>query len=33
MRLTVFQSAEGDCLLLTGADRKRMLIDGGMNPS
>jgi len=33
MRLTVFQSSEGDCLLLTGADRKRMLIDGGMNPS
>jgi beta-lactamase superfamily II metal-dependent hydrolase len=33
MKLTVFQSAEGDCLLLTGADRKRMLIDGGMNPS
>ena len=33
MKLTVFQSAEGDCLLLTGADRKRMLIDGGMNPA
>lgn len=33
MKLEIFQSAEGDCLLLTGADRKRMLIDGGMNPS
>jgi hypothetical protein len=35
MNLTVFQSNEGDCLLLTGADRKRtrMLIDGGMNPA
>ena len=30
MKLTVFQSAEGDCLLLTGKDGKRILVDGGM---
>lgn len=30
MKLTVFQSGMGDCLLLTGADGRRMLIDGGM---
>lgn len=30
MKLTVFQSGKGDCLLLTGADGKRMLVDGGM---
>ncbi len=33
MKLTVFQSDEGDCLLLTGADGKRILIDGGMSNS
>jgi beta-lactamase superfamily II metal-dependent hydrolase len=31
MKLTVFQSGMGDCLLLTGADGRRMLIDGGMS--
>jgi beta-lactamase superfamily II metal-dependent hydrolase len=30
MKLEVFQSAQGDCLLLTGADGKRILVDGGM---
>ena len=30
MKLTVFQSDKGDCLLLTGADGKRVLVDGGM---
>lgn len=30
MKLTVFQSDKGDCLLLTGADGRRMLVDGGM---
>lgn len=30
MRLTVFQSAEGDCLLVESADGARMLVDGGM---
>jgi beta-lactamase superfamily II metal-dependent hydrolase len=30
MKLTVFQSGKGDCLLLTGADGKRVLVDGGM---
>ncbi|HEX8184954.1 MAG TPA: MBL fold metallo-hydrolase, partial [Blastocatellia bacterium] len=30
MKLTVFQSGMGDCLLLTGADGRRMMIDGGM---
>lgn len=29
MKLTVFQSTDGDCLLLTGADGKNMLVDGG----
>jgi beta-lactamase superfamily II metal-dependent hydrolase len=33
MNLTVFQSGEGDCLLLTGKDGKRLLADGGMNPA
>ncbi len=30
MKLTVFQSGEGDCLLLESRDGKRMLVDGGM---
>jgi ribonuclease BN (tRNA processing enzyme) len=30
MKIQVFQSDEGDCLLLTGADGKRILCDGGM---
>ncbi len=30
MKLTVFQSDKGDCLLLAGADGTRMLVDGGM---
>lgn len=29
MKLTIFPSGPGDCLLLTGADGKRVLIDGG----
>jgi Metallo-beta-lactamase superfamily. len=33
MELTVFQSDKGDCLLLTGADGRRVLVDGGMRPS
>jgi beta-lactamase superfamily II metal-dependent hydrolase len=33
MELTVFQSDKGDCLLLTGADGRRVLIDGGMRQS
>ena len=33
MNLTAFQSQKGDCLLLTGADGRRMLIDGGMSAS
>jgi len=33
MKLTVFQSAEGDCLLVTGKDGKNMLVDGGMGHS
>ncbi|MEK6284767.1 MAG: MBL fold metallo-hydrolase [Acidobacteriota bacterium] len=33
MKLTVFQSDKGDCLLLTGADGRRMLVDGGMRAS
>ena len=33
MKLTVFQSDKGDCMLLTGADDRKMLIDGGMRPS
>ncbi len=30
MKLTVFQSDKGDCLLLTGAQGERVLVDGGM---
>ena len=30
MKLTAFQAGKGDCLLLVGADGRRMLIDGGM---
>ena len=30
MKLTVFQSENGDCMLLTGADGRKVLIDGGM---
>jgi hypothetical protein len=33
MKLTVFQSADGDCLLLESGDGKRMLIDGGRSAS
>lgn len=33
MKLTVFQSGKGDCMLLTGADGRHMLIDGGMGPA
>jgi beta-lactamase superfamily II metal-dependent hydrolase len=30
VKLTVFQSGKGDCLLLTGAGGERVLVDGGM---
>ena len=30
LKLTVFQSDKGDCLLLTGADGDHVLVDGGM---
>lgn len=33
MKLTVFQSSKGDCLLLESADGRRVLIDGGMAAS
>jgi beta-lactamase superfamily II metal-dependent hydrolase len=33
MKLTVFQSDKGDCLLLTGADGRTLLADGGMRDS
>lgn len=33
MRLTVFQSGKGDCLLLTGAGGERVLVDGGLRQS
>ena len=33
MKLTVFQSNKGDCLLLSSEDNKHMLIDGGMKKS
>lgn len=33
MRLTVFQSDKGDCMLMTSADGRRMLVDGGMRAS
>lgn len=33
MKLTVFQSDKGDCLLLTGGGGERVLVDGGMRRS
>jgi beta-lactamase superfamily II metal-dependent hydrolase len=33
VKLTVFQSDKGDCLLLTGAGGERVLVDGGMAAS
>ena len=30
MKLTVFQSGKGDCMLLTGADSRHLLADGGV---
>ncbi len=33
MKLTVFRSDKGDCLLLTTKDKKRLLVDGGMASS
>jgi beta-lactamase superfamily II metal-dependent hydrolase len=30
LKLTVFQAAKGDCLLLESSDGKRVLVDGGM---
>jgi beta-lactamase superfamily II metal-dependent hydrolase len=33
VKLTVFQSDKGDCLLLTGAGGERILVDGGMSNS
>jgi beta-lactamase superfamily II metal-dependent hydrolase len=33
MKITVFQSDKGDCLLLTGNDGKRLLADGGLRDS
>lgn len=33
MKLTVFQSDKGDCLLLNGADGRLVLVDGGMRAS
>jgi len=30
VKLTAFQAGKGDCLLLEGADGRRMLVDGGM---
>jgi beta-lactamase superfamily II metal-dependent hydrolase len=33
VKLTVFQSSKGDCLLLESGDGKRMLVDGGMSSS
>jgi beta-lactamase superfamily II metal-dependent hydrolase len=33
MKLTVFQAAQGDCLLITGQDGKHILADGGMRGS
>ncbi|MBN1373602.1 MAG: MBL fold metallo-hydrolase [Anaerolineaceae bacterium] len=33
MRLNIFPSDKGDCLLLTSADNKKVLIDGGMRAS
>ena len=33
MKLTVFQSEKGDCLLVTSRDGRHMLVDGGMRRS
>lgn len=33
MRIDVFQSDKGDCLLITSSDEKRVLVDGGMSSS
>ena len=33
MKLTVFQSADGDCLLVTGRDGTNILVDGGRRTS
>ena len=33
MKLQVFQASKGDCLLVTSADGKRVLVDGGMADS
>jgi beta-lactamase superfamily II metal-dependent hydrolase len=33
VKLTVFQSDKGDCLLLTGEDGEHVLVDGGMRAS
>ena len=33
MKLEVFQSDKGDCLLITSSDSKRVLVDGGMSSS
>jgi hypothetical protein len=33
MKLQVFQSDKGDCLLITSSDNKRVLVDGGMSSS
>lgn len=33
MKLQIFQSAQGDCLLLEGKDKKLVLCDGGMRSS
>ena len=33
MKLRIFQSAHGDCLLLEGKDKKLVLCDGGMPSS
>ncbi len=33
MKIEVFQSDKGDCLLITSSDGKRVLVDGGMASS
>ena len=33
MKVEVFQSDKGDCLLVTGSDNTRILVDGGMRSS
>lgn len=33
MKITIFQSDKGDCLLFTGSDGKYILVDGGMRDS